>query len=45
MAAKKAGAIIVVEGDRLIGIFIGRDVVSRVVAHEGLTCGPHGLPT
>jgi CBS domain-containing protein len=35
MAAKKAGAIMVVEGDRLVGIFTERDVVFRVVA-QGL---------
>ena len=32
MAAKNVGAIMVVEGDRLIGIFTERDVVFRVVA-------------
>jgi CBS domain-containing protein len=35
MAAKNVGAIMVVEGDRLIGIFTERDVVFRVVA-QGL---------
>jgi CBS domain-containing protein len=35
MAAKKAGAIMVVEGDRLVGIITERDVVFRVVA-QGL---------
>ncbi len=32
MAAKKVGAIIVVDGGRLVGIFTERDVVFRVVA-------------
>jgi CBS domain-containing protein len=32
MAAKNVGAIMVVEGDRLVGIFTERDVVFRVVA-------------
>jgi CBS domain-containing protein len=35
MAAKKAGAVLVVEGDRLVGIFTERDIVFRVVA-QGL---------
>jgi CBS domain-containing protein len=35
MAAKNVGAIMVVEGDRLVGIFTERDVVFRVVA-QGL---------
>ena len=35
MAAKNVGAIMVVEDDRLIGIFTERDVVFRVVA-QGL---------
>jgi CBS domain-containing protein len=32
MAKKKAGAIMVVDGDRLIGIFTERDIAFRVVA-------------
>jgi CBS domain-containing protein len=32
MAARNVGAILVVEGDRLVGIFTERDVVGRVVA-------------
>lgn len=32
MAGKDAGAVLVVEGDQLIGIFTERDVVFRVVA-------------
>jgi CBS domain-containing protein len=32
MAAKNAGAILVVDDDRLVGIFTERDVVFRVVA-------------
>jgi CBS domain-containing protein len=35
MAAKNVGAILVVEDDRLVGIFTERDVVFRVVA-QGL---------
>ncbi len=35
MAAKNVGAIMVVEGDQLVGIFTERDVVFRVVA-QGL---------
>ena len=51
MAAKKAGAIMVVEGDRLVGIFTERDVVFRVVAQgldaratrvaDVMTCAPY----
>lgn len=32
MAAKNVGAILVVEGERLVGIFTERDIVCRVVA-------------
>ncbi|MDD2844119.1 MAG: CBS domain-containing protein [Rhodoferax sp.] len=32
MAGKDAGAVLVVEGDQLIGIFTERDVVFRVIA-------------
>ena len=32
MAAKNVGAVMVIEGDRLVGIFTERDVVFRVVA-------------
>ena len=32
MAGKNVGAILVVEGDRLVGIFSERDVVFRVIA-------------
>ncbi|MGB4583131.1 MAG: CBS domain-containing protein [Rhodoferax sp.] len=32
MAAKDTGAVLVVEGDQLIGIFTERDVVFRVIA-------------
>lgn len=32
MATKDAGAVLVVEGDQLIGIFTERDVVFRVIA-------------
>jgi CBS domain-containing protein len=38
MAAKNVGAVMVVEGDRLVGIFTERDVVFRVVA-PGLDAG------
>jgi CBS domain-containing protein len=51
MAAKNVGAIMVVEDDRLVGIFTERDVVFRVVARgldaqatrlaEVMTRGPH----
>lgn len=53
MAAKKAGAIMVVEGDRLVGIFTERDVVFRVVAQgldaratriaDVMTCAPYTI--
>lgn len=53
MAAKNAGAIMVVESNRLIGIFTERDVVFRVVARgldphvtslaEVMTRGPHSI--
>jgi CBS domain-containing protein len=33
MTAKNVGAILVVEGERLVGIFTERDIVFRVVAH------------
>ena len=33
MARKQIGAVLVVEGERLIGIFSERDAVFRVVAH------------
>lgn len=32
MAAKNAGAVLVIEGDQLVGIFTERDVVFRVIA-------------
>lgn len=32
MAQKDAGAVMVVDGERLVGIFTERDIVSRVVA-------------
>ena len=32
MAARNVGAVLVAEGDRLLGIFTERDVVTRVVA-------------
>ena len=51
MASKKAGAIMVVEGDRLVGILTKRDVVFRVVAQgldaratriaDVMTCAPY----
>jgi CBS domain-containing protein len=34
MAARNVGAIIVVDGDRLVGIFTERDAVTRVLAHD-----------
>lgn len=35
MAERRVGAVLVTEGDELVGIFTGRDAVARVVA-EGL---------
>jgi CBS domain-containing protein len=53
MAGKNAGAIMVVEGDCLIGIFTERDVAFRVVARgldpqatrlaDVMTRGPHSI--
>ena len=34
MAKRKVGAVMVVEGERLIGIFTERDLVIRVVAQD-----------
>src|SRR5437764_14264137 len=34
MEKRNAGAVLVVEGDRLVGIFTERDVTFRVVAHD-----------
>ena len=53
MAAKRTGAIMVVEGARLVGILTERDVVFRVVARgldaratriaDVMTCAPHTI--
>jgi|SRR5689334_6249706 len=42
MAKKNVGAIMIVEGDHLVGIFTERDVVFRVVA-QGLDAGTTSL--
>jgi CBS domain-containing protein len=34
MARKKVGAVMVLDGTRLVGIFTERDLVDRVVAHD-----------
>ena len=34
MASKKVGAVMVLDGTRLVGIFTERDLVARVVAHD-----------
>jgi len=34
MASKKVGAVMVLDGTRLVGIFTERDLVVRVVAHD-----------
>ena len=34
MGIKRVGAIAVVEGDRLVGIFTGRDALVRVIAQQ-----------
>ena len=34
MARKKVGAVMVLDGTRLVGIFTERDLVARVVAHD-----------